>query len=75
MVVLVQASGAVVALAGEAQVEGERFAVAIGVFVRLARSKCFAMDIPAPYRHVAIWINHHARGVEVIGFDIVQCLV
>ena len=74
LVVLVEASGAVVALASVAQVEGEGFAVAIGVFVRLARAKCFALDIPAPNRHVAIWVDHHSRGVEVIGFDIRQFL-
>ena len=37
----------------------------------LACSKCVAADIPAPNRHVAVWINCHTWGVEVIGFDVV----
>ena len=75
MVVLVEAGSAVVTLAGEAQVEGKGFAIAVRVLVRLAVAKRFALDVPAPNLDVAVGIDDDACCIEVIGFDIGQFLI
>ncbi|OOW74386.1 hypothetical protein Xlen_20780 [Xanthomonas campestris pv. leeana] len=69
---MIQSTCSIVLLPREPHIQHQRSPIAIRILIRRGVAEGFALQTPCPHRHVARWVDHHARAAQVIGFDVVQ---